>query len=58
MMRKRAPLIVMGFAAIPLTMTLYRSNAIIVIVQIEAQPKSEPAQAYNSQASGPVGKES
>lgn len=47
-MRNMAPPVVNGFADRPFTITLYRSKAIIVMVQIEAQPKTEPNIAYNS----------
>lgn len=52
-MRKRAPLILIGLADKPLTITLYLSNAIIVIVQMEPHPNREPAKAYSSQMKGP-----
>lgn len=44
---------VSGWALKPLTMTLYLSKAMKVIVQIEPQPKSEPNIPYNSQKKGP-----
>lgn len=34
---------VMGFADNPLTITLYRSNAIIVIVQMDTLPNNDPS---------------
>lgn len=52
--RSRAPLIVIGLAAMPFTITLYRSKAIAVMVQMETHPKSEPPVAYSWHASGPV----
>lgn len=42
-----------GLAAKPLTITLYLSNAIIVIDQMEPHPNREPAMAYSSQGKGP-----
>lgn len=44
---------VIGLADKPLTITLYLSNAIIVIVHMEAHPNREPAKAYSSQNKGP-----
>jgi hypothetical protein len=44
----RAPLLVNGFADKPLTITLYRSNAIIVIDQIETNPNSVPVNCNDS----------
>lgn len=52
-MRMRAPLMVIGLAAKPFTITLYLSNAIIVIVHMEPHPNREPAKPYNSQNKGP-----
>lgn len=49
----RAPLMVIGLADKPLTITLYLSNAIIVIVHMEPHPNREPAKPYNSQNRGP-----
>lgn len=51
--RRRAPLTPIGLADKPLTITLYLSNAIIVIVQMEPHPNREPAKAYSSQNKGP-----
>lgn len=44
-MRNKAPLMVIGLAAMPFTITLYRSKAIAVIVHIETVPYSEPPHA-------------
>lgn len=44
---------VIGLADRPLTITLYLSNAIIVIVHMETDPNWEPANAYSSQNKGP-----
>lgn len=52
-MRRRAPLMDIGLPDKPLTITLYLSNAIIVIVQMEPHPNREPAKAYISQTKGP-----
>lgn len=49
----RAPLMFIGLADKPLTITLYLSNAIIVIVHMEPHPNREPANAYSSQNKGP-----
>lgn len=49
----RAPLMDIGLADKPLTITLYLSNAIIVIDHMEPQPNREPAKPYNSQNKGP-----
>lgn len=48
-----APLIVSGLPASPLTMTLYLSKEIIVIVQMEAHPNKDPVIAYISHMNGP-----
>ena len=40
--RKSAPAVFIGLADNPLTITLYRSNAIIQLVKIDTQPQSEP----------------
>jgi len=52
-MRMRAPLMLIGLADKPLTITLYLSNAIIVIVHIEIHPNMEPIMPYSSQKKGP-----
>jgi len=49
----RAPLMLIGLADKPLTITLYLSNAIIVIVHIEIHPNMEPIMPYSSQKKGP-----
>lgn len=51
--RRRAPFMVIGLADKPLTITLYLSNAIIVIVHMETHPNREPAKPYSSQIKGP-----
>lgn len=48
-----APFFVKGLALRPLTITLYLSRAIMVMVQIETQPKSEPNMPYISHIRGP-----
>lgn len=53
----KAPLVVRGFALKPLTITLYLSNAIMVMVQIEVQPNSDPNIPYSSHMKGPERKE-
>lgn len=50
-----ALLFVNGLALKPLTMTLYLSKAIMVMVHIDAQPNKDPNIPYISHISGPNG---
>jgi hypothetical protein len=50
---KMAPPYVIGLAERPLAITWYRSNEIIVMFQIEAQPHMEPNIPYTWQKRGP-----
>lgn len=48
-----AVFLVSGWALNPFTITLYRSKAMNVMVQIDPQPKRDPNMPYSSQKNGP-----